>query len=394
MKCRGCMGIRRGVGAFLLVLWLLHGCSGARGGRDIPTIKVGVIAPFSGDYAELGEQVRNGVVLAAEAWNSRGGVLGKQVQLVLTDSQCAYAEGRAAAVEAIDQGALFIIGAVCAVASEGVAQVAGESDVLQITPSSVNLDLTLDAEGQVRPFVFRVPAVDPDQGTVAAQYALAELGANKAGILYAQDSVYGLTLTDAFRTAFVAGGGEVVEIEVYDQDAATFYESLEGVRDAEPDVLYLPGYHDVMNRLVSQARRFGLLQPILGSDGWHAPGLDLRVVDGAAFTTHFYSDEPAAGVRAWVEVYETRYMREPGALAAFSYDTADLLFTAIARAGIEEPVIVAQTLETLTYTGISGELSFDSAHNPVRSLPILRVQDGRLTWVGRYAPALAADEVD
>ncbi len=59
-------------------------------------MKIAVMAPFSGDYAALGNSVRDAVVLAAETWNERGGVAGLPIELVLEDSGCDYLRGRAA----------------------------------------------------------------------------------------------------------------------------------------------------------------------------------------------------------------------------------------------------------------------------------------------------------
>lgn len=369
----------------LLLLAVLSACGlGQEANADV--LLVAIVAPFSGDYEPLGRSVRDGVLLAAEARNQRGGVLGRQVQLVLEDTACDYTEARTAARAAIEGGASFIIGAVCANASEGVAQVATELGALQISPASVDLDLTLDADGEVRPLVFRVPFVDRDQGTVAAQFALDRLGAEKAALLFAGGSDYSVTLADAFQEAFEAGGGEVAVRETYDRSAESFFEELEEVRDTEPDLLYMPGYHNVANVLVAQARSFGLLQPIIGSDGWDAPELDREVVAGGYFTTHFLLDEPRSLLRSWVELYQSRYLAPPDALAALSYDAAELLFAAIEDAGVVDPVLVAQALAALVLEGVTGPMSFDDAHNPVKPVLVVQVAEDRLIYVGRFLP--------
>ncbi|MCJ7548148.1 MAG: ABC transporter substrate-binding protein, partial [Anaerolineae bacterium] len=117
----------------VMVAVLLTGCAGDAS-SDAQVLQIGVVAPFSGDYESLGRSVRDSVLLAAEAWNQQGGVLGFEVQVVLEDTACDYQGGRVAAEAAIDAGAPFLIGAVCASASEGVAQVATTAGVLQITP--------------------------------------------------------------------------------------------------------------------------------------------------------------------------------------------------------------------------------------------------------------------
>jgi len=347
---------------------------------------VAVIAPFSGDFEPWGNAVRDGVVLAVDGWNQRGGVLGTPVRVALYDSACDYTTARGVTRTAINEGAQFLIGAVCSVASEGVAQVAHELNVLQIAPTSVDPETTLDHDGSVRPLVFRIPFLDVDQGSAAARFALETLQAGTAAILYAENSIYGLTLANAFEDTFTEGDGDILVRKTYNQTTEEYYNVLEEVRAANPAVLYLPGYYDVMNRLVSQARAFGMFQTIIGSDGWDSPELNFVATDGSYFTTHYFPGEPRPEVTAWTQLYAARYLIEPDAVATLSYDAANILFTAVTAAGTTAPFPVAATLETLTFEAVSGQLTFDDYHNPIKSVPIVRVSNGRVTYVDRLMP--------
>ncbi|HOT91777.1 MAG TPA: ABC transporter substrate-binding protein [Anaerolineae bacterium] len=370
----------------LLTLVFAFSACGAREGENT-TFLVAVIAPTGGDFAALGNATRDGAVLAIEEWNQRGGVLGKSVQAVVLDSGCDYVTARKAAETAITgQGIRFIVGAVCSDAAEGVAQVATKLGALQISPTAVDPELTLGAEGKVRPLVFRVPFIDPVQGTVAAKFALETLQADSVAILYAENSEYGLALADAFEKAFKDGDGEVVIRATYDQDAESYYDVLKDVRDAAPDLLYLPGYYNVMNRLVQQARAFGLLQPLIGSDGWDSPDLNLSAADGSYFTTHYFAAEPRPEVAAWIQRYTARYLAPPDTVATLSYDAMNLMLTAIQQTGNADPYQVAATLETLTFDAISGQMRFDAVHNPIKSVPLVRVMGGRVIYVDRLIP--------
>lgn len=384
MRLSSPMSLRRCWLVVVMALVLLPAC-GIRPSQPVEVLKVAVVAPFGGEFEMLGRAVRDGALLAAETWNQRGGVLGRQVQLVLKDSACDYQAARTATQAAIDEDAAFVIGAVCAVASEGVAQVASEAGVLQISPASVDRDLTVDGDGVLRPLVFRVPFIDPDQGVVAARFALEQLASEQAAVLYAEGSEYAEALAEAFVLTFEAGGGEVVVTQAYDQNAELFFDDLEDVREAEPDLIYMPGYFNVVNTIVSQARSFGMFQTVIGSDGWDSPDLNLDVVDGSYYTTHYYPEEPRAVVRTWLQVFESRYLVEPDVLATLSYDAATVLFSAIEEAGVLDPLFVAQTMASMTFDVVTGEITFDKLHNPVKSVIILRVQDGRLSFEGRFS---------
>ncbi len=368
-----------------IIFLILTACSARKEGDA--ALLVAVIAPTEGDFAVLGNATRDGAVLAVEEWNQRGGVLGKTVQAVVLNDGCDYVTARKAAETAITtQQIHFIVGAVCSDAAEGVAQVATKLGALQISPTAVDPELTLDADGKVRPLVFRVPFIDPLQGTVAAKFALETLHVKSAAILYAENSAYGLALADAFEKTFKDGDGEVVIRATYDQDADSFYDVLEDVRDAAPELLYLPGYYNVMNRLVTQARAFGLLQPLIGSDGWDSPDLNLAIMDGGYFTTHYFAGEPRPEVVTWIRRYTARYSVPPDTVATLSYDAMNLLLTAIQQTGNADPYQVAATLQTLTFDAISGQMHFDDLHNPVKGVVLVRVQGGRVGYVDRLTP--------
>jgi len=76
-------------------------------------------------------------------------------------------------------------------------------------------------------------------------------------LLIPAESTYGTGLADAFEEAFSEGDGEIVAREAYDPAEELFFDVLDVVRDAEPDVLYIPGYAEVVNLLLLQARTYG-----------------------------------------------------------------------------------------------------------------------------------------
>ena len=54
-------------------------------GRE--TIKIGVIFPLTGAASDIGEQMRNGMQLAADEINSRGGINGRLIELIIVDNE-------------------------------------------------------------------------------------------------------------------------------------------------------------------------------------------------------------------------------------------------------------------------------------------------------------------
>ncbi|MBN2001880.1 MAG: ABC transporter substrate-binding protein [Anaerolineae bacterium] len=383
-------------------LWitLLSGCAAlvlaacGAGEADPATtpLKIAVVAPFDEKHVALGDSSRNGVVLAVEEWNQRGGVLGRSIQVVLKDSQCDYIAGREAAQAALNDGANFIIGGVCSNESEGIAQVVMESDALQIIHAATHPDLVFDNDGLMRERVFRVPFSDPVQGTAAAQFALERLQAKTAAILTLEGDDYGTMLSTAFQTAFEAGKGDIARHEVYELGADDLYKILEKIRDENADVLYMPGYYNGIASLVMQARSFGLLQPVLGSDGWNSSNLNLSNINDCYFTTHYFAGESRPAVQTWIQNYETRYMIAPDTLATLAYDTTNMLLAGIQEARSLDPAHVAKALKSMTFETITGRVTFDENHNAVKDVLILKVQNGQLLLEERFVVKDIAEE--
>ena len=262
----------------IAVIFGLNSCALLNSQESDTALTVAVIGAFSGELSLLGQSMRNGIVLATEEQNAKGGVLGHQIQLKLFDSACDYTTARTVATQAVrDDGAGYILGAVCGEASEGVAQIASSESVLMINPLSVNEDLTLDNYGELRPYVYRIPFIDPDQGIVAARFAIEQLNAKTVSILVASDGNYESNLANAFAATFIENGGEVLLRESYDRISDTYFDTLAEIRNVNAEVIYMPGYYNVINKLANQARTYGVNQVILGSDGWDSPELDTTI---------------------------------------------------------------------------------------------------------------------
>ncbi len=104
------------------------------------------------------------------------------------------------------------------------------------------------------------------------------------------------------------------------------------VKDASPDVLYLPDYYSTVNLIAAQAREKGVTAVMMGGDGWDSSDLDVTVVDGGYFTNHYSADDPRPVVQDFVKKYQEKYGSVPDALATLAYDAANILFQGMENA--------------------------------------------------------------
>ncbi|HDD24735.1 MAG TPA: ABC transporter substrate-binding protein [Chloroflexi bacterium] len=359
----------------------------ACGGGGSKTLKIAILAPLSGDVATFGQSTRDGALLAIEEWNAKGGVLGMQIEPIVEDSQCNAEAAVSAANKVIDQdGVKFIIGEVCSSASIPISEVAMAKGVLQISPTSTNPQVTVDENGNTKSLIFRACFIDPFQGEVAAKFALEELGATTAAVLLDQGNDYVRGLAEFFRDSFEAGGGKVVVWETYTSDDSDFSAILTKVKDANPDVLYLPDYYSTVNLQAAQAREMGITATLMGGDGWDSADLDREATDGGFHTNHYSSDDPRPVVQEWVKKYQEKYGSPPDALATLAYDAAYMLLQGIEEAGKADPAAVAKAMEGLEYDVVSGQSHFDEFHNPVKPAVILEIKDGKTVYRATVSP--------
>jgi branched-chain amino acid transport system substrate-binding protein len=297
-----------------------------------------------------------------------------------------------AANKVIDQDKVgYIIGEVCSKASIPLSEVANAKHVVQISPTSTNSSVTVSEDGSVKPYTFRACFIDPFQGTVGAKFALNDLKAKNAFVLFDQGNDYVRGLAEAFEAAFTAGGGTIVGKETYTSQDTDFSAILAKVSEAKPEVIYLPDYYNIVNLVMAQAKEKGITAPFVGGDGWDSSDLDRAAADGGYFTNHYSEQDTRPIVQSWLKTYGGKYQKDgkavvPDALATLSYDATNLMIAAIEKAGADDPVKVKDALAGLKWEGVSGTITFDAQHNPIKSAVILQVKDGNVTYVTTVAP--------
>jgi branched-chain amino acid transport system substrate-binding protein len=387
--------IRWGLGLLLTLnlLALIPQCnrSGAAGGNSFPPLPlsptgpplpIALLSPSSGELATFGRELRNGSILAFDEWNSRGGVLGRRIQWTVYDADCTFDAARQVTQQAVADGFQFIIGPLCSEAAIAAAEVAAANGALLFAPTATHPLVTVDGQGQTRATVFRASYAYPFQGQAAARFAIETLGKDRAALLLDPGDDYSLSLGNAFAAEFTVQGGEIVYESTYTPAATDFTPSLQAAVGAGADMIYLPAPAAVVNRLAAQWQQLPQTLTLLGSDSWDAPELDLGAVEGSYFTRHFFLDNNRPATQEWADAYKASNAVAPDTLAALGYDAAAILMEAIQQAGTVEVKRVAETLEQGRFEAVTGPISFDRQHNPVKPVPVVQVKGGQIILVG------------
>lgn len=368
----------------MLVAMLFAACAPAQAAD----IKVAVLAPLSGANPTFGTSTKEGALMAIEEWNAKGGVLGKQITPIVEDSSCTPDGGTNAANKVINQDNVhYIVGEVCSKATIAIAQIANAKGVLEISPTSTNTSVTVGEDGKTKDFIFRACFIDPFQGEVAANFAINSLKFKTAFVLSDQGNDYVKGLAEAFTKSFTELGGTVVGTESYNGNTdKDFSAILAKVADAKPDMVYLPDYYQVVSLVTKQAKEKGITAPFMGGDGWDSSDLDLASADGGYYTNHYSPDSTDAAVVNFVKAYGEKYKDDkgnpkvPDALAALAYDATNIMIQSIANAGEDDAAKAKDAMAAIKFQGVSGSITYDAQHNPVKSAVILQVKDGKVVF--------------
>jgi len=369
------------------VALLLAACApAATPAPEAVPLKIAILSPLSGAVPTFGVSNRDGALLAIKEWNAKGGVLGRPIEAIVEDSQCSADPAVNAANKVIGQdGVKFIVGEVCSSASIPVSEITEAKHVVQISGTSTNAQVTLNLDGTTKQYVFRACFIDPFQGKVGAAFALKQ-GFKTAFVMYDQGNDYVAGLAENFEKSFTAGGGTIVGKESYTGTDTDFSATLTKVAEAAPDVLYVPDYYNIINLVGAQAKEKGVTAVMMGGDGWDSADLDRAAADGGYYTNHYSDQDTRKIVQDWVANYKAEYGSVPDALATLAYDATNLLIAAIDKAGTDDTAAVKDALAGISWEGVSGTITFDAQHNPIKAAVVLQVKDGKINYVDTVAP--------
>ncbi|MBI5576737.1 MAG: ABC transporter substrate-binding protein [Deltaproteobacteria bacterium] len=377
----------------LAVAMVFSGCADTSG----PTVKVGVIAELTGDIPAVGASCRNAAELAAREINDAGGLdLGGKkykIKLFIEDNAGKAEQSVSAAQKLITQNdVVAIVGPNASRYAVPASEIAESSKVVLITPWSTTPKTTLDARtGASKKYIFRACFTDPFQGRVVARFALENLKAKKAAVLYDVASEYNKGIAEIFKSAFEEKGGKVVAFETYTTNDKDFSAQLTKIKKAGPEVVFLPNYYSEVPLQVQQAHRLGIKVPFIGSDSWGSEELVKlagKDVEGYYFSTHYAADAATPAATKFIQAYKAKYNTTPDDVAALTYDAFGLLIQAVKSAGKTDRQAVRDALAKIPgYEGVTGNMQFkEGSGDPIKSAVILKIKDGKFAWFANANP--------
>ncbi len=374
---------------------LLTGLVACNKKADVQEIVIGEYGSMTGATATFGISSGRGIQMAVDMLNQGGGVLGKQIRLVVEDDQGKPEEAQTAVTKLINKDRVVaVLGEVASSNSLAGGPVCQASRIPMVSPGSTNPKVTTIGD-----YIFRVCYIDPFQGQVMAKFAANTLKLKNVAILRDIKSDYSVGLANFFTTGFTAFGGTIAADESYSQGDKDFTAQLTSLKAKNPDGIFVPGYYTEVGLIARQARKLGITVTLMGGDGWDSSKLweiGGDALNGCYYSNHYSIDDPSPPLQKFVSDYKARYAHTgdsiPDAMAALGYDAMLVLADAMKRANSSRPDSVRAALaKTSGFIGVTGTTTLDENRNAVKPAVVLEVQvdangNGRNVFKETVAP--------
>ncbi len=374
---------------------LLAGCGGGGGGGSesrAKTVKIGLIAPLTGDISAIGVGIRNGVDLAIRQANSGGRIPGWEIVFDPQDDGAKPDIGAQAATKLTsDRQVAAVVGTYNSSVAQQVQPILDRANIVMISPGNTNPTLTLgdDPANPRRPYktYFRVVTTDLIQGPFAANYASGELGARTVAIIH-DKKTYGQGIATTFAGQFERNGGRILATETVNPGDKDFSAVLSKIKSLNPQVIFYGGEYAEASLIASQADQQGITAPVMGGDGIFdrtyietagaAAEGDLATSIGAPIT------QLASG-QEFVRAYEEAgYPDHFGGFGAYGYDAANVIIDALAKVLLSADSITDSTRQQVVdavaqtdFAGVTGPVRFDEfGDTTTKVITVYRVSSG------------------
>ena len=349
------------------------------------TIKIGGLAPLTGNVSVYGVATNNGIKMAVDEINKAGGVLEKQIEYIVYDEKGDPIEAVNAYNKLVqDDKIIALIGDVTSKPTIAVAQKAVKDRIPMITATGTTADITKAGDN-----VFRACFIDPYQGELMAEYAAKKLNAKTAAIIYDNGDDYSTGVADAFEKEAKEAGITITNKEAYQPGSVDFKSQLTKIKAGNPDVLMIPVYYSDVALIAAQAKDIGIKSKLLGADGWDGvlekiDKSNLDAVKDCYFCSQYSPENKDEKLQNFLKQYTEKYKSEANMFAVLGYDALGMMAAAINKAGSVDSEKIIEALKNLEYKGLTGSTTFDENRNPVRDAVITTIADGKYKFVENF----------
>ncbi|MDR1111353.1 MAG: branched-chain amino acid ABC transporter substrate-binding protein [Deltaproteobacteria bacterium] len=349
--------------------------------QDGGTLKIGFGGALLGDTASYGLSNLYGIEYAAAQVNAKGGLLGRQIEIVTEDDSCRPDLAPEAALKLANQGLKLIMGHTCSGATRSALS-SYNNRVILISSSATEVALTEDGAS---PYFFRTTPRDDAQATIQLKY-MKQKGYKKVAILHDKGD-YGIALAEKMQNDIKADPGDIqiVLFQGITSGEVSYDDVVSLLRQNEAEVLIWGGYYSDASKLIMQMRDKGLTTVVIGPDGLYNPSfitLGGTAVEGSVATGQAdLSNSEAA--KAAIADHNTRHTEEIGPYFFYAAGAAQALFAAVEKAGTADDLdAIKKHLTEDTVETVMGPVRFDAKGDVIgAAFALYEIKDGNFSEI-------------
>jgi branched-chain amino acid transport system substrate-binding protein len=337
-------------------------------------IKIGFHAPLTGFAASDGKSATEGAKLAVNQINAAGGVMGRQLELVVYDDGAKPAQSIPIANKLIGQDrVVFGISGSYSGATRSAAGVFQEAKIPYISAYGIHPDITRAGE-----YVFRTSFLGEIQGKAGAKL-IGELMEKRKVVMVTLQNDFGKSLAAGFEEMAPAYGIKIVGDYQYSIKDRQFGALVAKVKSDSPDAIYASGYYFTAGPLVSQLRAAGVTCPIIGQEGYDSQKfIEIAgpAAEGVIITTSLDRDSTVPETADFIKAFEKQAGFKSDMVAASGHTAVMVAADAIQRAGSTDPAKILAAMKTTNLKVSTGTIRFNALGEVMKAVQIQVVRDG------------------
>jgi branched-chain amino acid transport system substrate-binding protein len=334
--------------------------------------------------------VSQGAELAIADINADGGVLGRKLKIVYSDTKTDQAQGATAAQEVIDKGAAMVIASCDYDFGGPPARVAVEKGLLAFACAA---SPKFGKQG-VGDLAFSISSGTPTEGAMMAEFAYNELKKRSAYLLEDTGLEYSKAFCQYFEERFKELGGEIAGKDSFANDDASISSQVNGLRDSSAEVIAYCSYPPGGAAGLRQIRGAGIDVPIVGDTAFDGNYWLNAVPDLSDFyyptAGSIFGDDPEAKWQEFVRKYEDKTGKSPSnaSYPGSGYSIVQGWAEAVEEAGTLDSDKVKSIIEAWSEQELqNGATTYGPDQHMAlgRPMAVMEIQDGKNKFVTRFA---------
>lgn len=339
-------------------------------------IKIAVVNAQSGQLSSLGQWEWKGAKLAADEWNAKGGINGRDIQLELFDDQGDPTVGTNVARKIASEGFVAMIGTAESAVTVAMIPILQQSEIPNITSGQSPAIAATKS-----PFAFYNGPTSTTYDETLAKYLVDSKGLKKIALITNNGS-FGKGERDAFTKALGGRGVTPVDDQVVTTDQKDFSAALTSIRQKSPDVLFVGSEEVEAGLIVKQARELGLTATIAGAAPMGTPVYLTTAgetnAEGTVVSSPYLSNDASEEARAFAKAYQKAHGEEAELHGAKAYDGANIVFTALKDNKGATGKKLADAIRATKYPGLLGDFDYDDTGVGIHATSIGVIKSGKL----------------